>query len=90
MESGVNKLDDLSGASAPEKFDRKTLIDSTQCTEHNVKVHSKYHLEVWKTKCTIIATTTDLHRIRLLSKPIQKYSTHIEEKLLHSLHRHNA
>ena len=35
MESGVNKFDDLSGASAPAKFHRKTLIDSTPCTEQN-------------------------------------------------------
>ena len=33
MESGLNKFDDLSGASGPAKFDRKTLIDSTPCTE---------------------------------------------------------
>ena len=40
MESGSNKFDDLSGASEPAKFDRKTLIDSTPCTEQNVNVQS--------------------------------------------------
>ena len=59
MESGVNKFDDLSGASEPAKFYRKTLIDSTLCTEQNVNVHSKYLnlqgcLEIWKTKCKAI------------------------------------
>lgn len=59
MESGVNKFDDLSGASEPAKFDRKTLIDSTPCTEQNVNVHSKYlnlqgYLQIWKTKCKAI------------------------------------
>ena len=41
MESGLNKFDDLSGASEPAKFDRKTLIDSTLCTEENVNVQSR-------------------------------------------------
>ena len=59
MKFGVNKFDDLSGASAPAKFHRKTLIDNTPCTEQNVSVHSK-HLnlqscpEIWKTKCKAI------------------------------------
>lgn len=43
MESGVNKFDDLSGASGPAKFHRKTLIGSTPCTEQNVNVRSKYY-----------------------------------------------
>lgn len=42
MESGLNKFDDLSGASEPAKFDRKTLIDSTPCTEQNFNVYLKY------------------------------------------------
>ena len=42
MKFGVNKFDDFSGASAPAKFHRKTLIDNTPCTEQNVSVHSKH------------------------------------------------
>ena len=65
MESGVNKFDDLSGASGPAKFHRKTLIDSTPCTEQNVNVRSKCsnlqgYLEICKTKCKAIATLIDL------------------------------
>lgn len=68
MESGLNKFDDLSGASEPAKFDRKTLIDSTPCTEQNVMstpntLHSQGYEEFWKEIARLSATMTELSRM---------------------------
>ena len=90
MESGSNKFDDLSGASEPAKFDRKTLIDSTPCTEQDVNVQSTGLPGILKDEMEGYLLQLPKFRKLTLLKLIQRYATRSEENILHSLARHNA